>query len=100
MALNVFVEGTTVEVTVPFTVDGVATNPTAVTFYVIDPADAETDWIYGTDAQVTRPSTGTYKLEYQATAPGAYEVRAVGTGTVKAVVEGRFRITDSNFSTA
>ena len=71
---------------------GTLTNPTAITFYVKDPLGEIADYIYGTDNEVARPSTGTFTFDYTPTLRGTYTVRVVATGTVKAAERDTFEV--------
>lgn len=76
---------------------GAATNPTAVLFQVKTPAGTTTTYVYGTDAQLVRPSTGNYYVDVDASQVGTYHYRFYSTGTGQAADEGSFRVKDSNF---
>jgi hypothetical protein len=66
---------------------GVLTNPTTVTFTVQAPSGVETSYVYGTDSEVTRSSTGIYRMTLQLNTSGEWYCRVVGTGTVEACDE-------------
>lgn len=63
-----------------FLVGNTLTNPTAVTFDVSDGEGTQTSYVYGTDAEVTRPETGVYRVELLLDPPGEWSIRATGTG--------------------
>ncbi len=77
---------------------GVDANPTTVTFKTLDPFGAELDYVYGTDSEVTRPSTGNYTATVTPDSAGrwAYRWEATGTGTA-VTIEGTFLVQDSCF---
>jgi hypothetical protein len=69
---------------------GVLTDPTAVTLRWRIHQD-ETEWVYGTDEEVAKDSTGLYHADIPVTVAGPYWFRWEGTGAVKAAEEGSFR---------
>lgn len=70
-----------------YDVDGVATNPTTVTFSWRIDDGAVTDWVYGTDVEVTKDSTGNFSVALPVTDAGRWYGRWVGTGTAAAASE-------------
>lgn len=58
------------------------TNPSTVTAYIRSPNGVLSDYVYGTDGELTRTSTGLYHLEWTPTSPGKWTVTFKGTGTV------------------
>jgi hypothetical protein len=82
------VQGQVVRVTGTFrTAAGVLTNPTTVTCRALSPEGTETAYVYGTDSELTRSSTGVYSLLLQLNDPGEWWFRYEGTGAVAAVAE-------------
>ena len=65
-------------------VTGAVADPTTVTFKVTDPNSATTTYVYGTDAQLVKDSTGVYHVDLSLDLPGLYYYRFLGTGAVKA----------------
>ncbi len=95
---KIFVDGV-INITATFTdADGIAVNPTTVTFKTMSPCRTETDYVYGTDSEVTRPATGYYIAQIQPGEAGVWFFRweTTGTGTTSAV-EGRFNVQISPF---
>lgn len=90
--MNTYDIGDTVRVSCTFEVDGVATNPTTVTVKIKAPLGAVTTKVYGTDAEVQRPSTGRFYIDVDATETGTYRYRWVGTGTAKGAEAGAFYV--------
>jgi hypothetical protein len=85
-------------VTFTVTIDGVATptDPTDVTFSVRPEAALTPTTFTFPAAEITNPTTGTFKLTYPCTQGGQrHYVRAVGTGVAKAAIEGEFFVRDS-----
>ena len=76
---------------------GTATNPSAVIFQVRNPAGTTTSYTYGTDAEVVRPSTGSYYVDVNANLVGTWHYRFYSTGTGQAADEASFRVKDSYF---
>ncbi len=84
---GLIVVGSTPVFRAAYDVDGTPTDPTTVTFsWRIDDGEV-TDWIYGTDAEVIKDSTGNYSVALPVTAPGRWYGRWVGTGDAAAAEE-------------
>lgn len=92
-----FLGGDTVEVYATFLVGDTLTNPTAVTADVSDGEGTQTAYVYGTDAELTRPSTGVYKLELELTTSGEWSIRFTGTGTAAGTQETQILALESPF---
>ncbi len=91
---------TVLRLTVSFTdEDGVAVNPTTVTFKLMSPCCCgSTSYEYGVDANITRPSTGNYIAEIQPDEAGVWSWRWETTGTGTTVAnEGTFNVQRSRF---
>ena len=97
-----FIAGQTLRATATFTVDGVATDPSGVTFKTRQiPSGAEVDYVYGTAPEVTRLSPGVYRFQrvIQPSDPlGTYALGAIGTGACYANREDIFAIIASRFT--
>lgn len=52
--------------------NGTAYDPAIVRFKIVDPAGTVTTLVYGTDAAVTKPSTGNYRVEKTVTTKGKH----------------------------
>jgi hypothetical protein len=79
--------------TVTFKVNGVATDPTAVTCLITDPAGGQVTHSFGgsAPADVTKPSTGNYKLDVACSPSvtgieGLWSYAWVGTGAAAGAV--------------
>jgi hypothetical protein len=78
--------------------DGVATDPTTVTFQyglrtaAPPPDPTATSAVYGDDAAVVKGDTGEYHFDFTPSTAGIYTTRVVGTGTVAAAAVGAIRI--------
>jgi hypothetical protein len=77
--------------------DLVLTNPTTVTFTTWSPCGTETAYVYGTDAEITRPATGKYQAAIEPDEVGRWRYRWTTTGDILAT-EGDFLIQDSVFA--
>lgn len=94
--MGVYQSGTAVTITETFSVLGVPTDPTTVTFTVQAPDGTETTYVFGVAPEVTNPSPGVYVLDLPALSdPGVYLYQVVGTGTVEAAGSGDFTILQS-----
>lgn len=87
--------GTGITITETFMLNGVPTDPTTVTFYLRDPHDDLTTYIFGVDAEITNPAVGVYKITLTPTLVGHFNYRVEGTGAVVAVCEGDFDVLPS-----
>lgn len=95
---KIYVDGV-INITATFTdADGIAVNPTTVTFKTMSPCRTETDYVYATDAEITRPATGYYIAQIQPGEAGVWFFRwqSTGVGTTVAT-EGRFNVQCSPF---
>jgi hypothetical protein len=91
MASAYFV-GSDVRVTAIFTVDDVATNPTAVYADAYLPDGTVVTYTYGVSANLTRPSTGNYWLVIDCTQSGKWRIAWRSTGTAKAATSTSFEV--------
>lgn len=67
--------------------DGLAYNPTTVTFKLMSPCRSQSSYVYGTDSEVARPSTGRYECTFPAdviTEGGRWTWRVETTGPASA----------------
>ena len=75
---------------------GVVADPTTVTLRVRPPGVAETVYVYLTDAELIKDSTGNYHLDYvvpaTTTAEATFHYQWEGTGAVQAVEPGTFLV--------
>lgn len=79
--------------------DGIAADPTSVTFKVKDPAGTETSYT-DADSEVTNPATGSWECELPTLdAAGRWYWRVDGTGAVTAANETFFIVDSSQFAT-
>ena len=80
----------TVRTDPPFTVNGVATDPTAVYLIWRRKGGPPTMWIYGVDSEIVRDSVGTFHADIAILRAGTYYFRWEGTGAVRAAEENTF----------
>lgn len=87
-----YIQGTPIEIVDSFTVDGVLTNPTTVTYTIFGPDGTTTVYVNG-DPEVSNLSVGEFVLSLAPPSnPGAYTYSVVATGTVEAARNGGFFI--------
>lgn len=95
MARSVHESGTLVRATGTFKVDGVVTDPTTVTAIISEPDGTETTYVYGTDAELVKDSTGVYHVDISAMTAGRWVYRFEGTGAAQAAGERVFLVEES-----
>lgn len=78
--------------------DDALTDPDRVGFALINPNGQQTNFVYNTDAEVTKVSKGVYRFTIVPQAAGEYEVQAVGSGTVWATGRRKFRVGQTRFT--
>lgn len=77
------------------TAAGVAQDPGAVRFRAKDPSGGVTEYVYGSDAELVKDSTGNYHVDVDADEPGTWYFRFAGTVSGQASAEGMFRVDSS-----
>lgn len=80
-----------------FTLDGTASDPGTVTFWMQTPDGAETSYVYGTDSELTKEGTGVYLFALELTQAGVHRWRFAGSSPVSESEEGRFTVRPSVF---
>ena len=91
--------GNKIRLTCSFTnLAGTATDPTTVTFKIREPDGTITTYIYGTDAEVVKSSTGVFYVEWILAQGGLTLYAFIGTGTVTARYEGSFFVEFANIA--
>lgn len=99
MSIDVYDIGDLVRVSGAFTnAAGTATDPTAVSLKVIAPDGTQTTYVYGTDAEVVKDSTGNYHADLSVSAAGDWHYQWIGTGAVQAAQGGQFVVQPTAFS--
>lgn len=79
------------------TTASVDTDPTTLTFKLLSPSGVTTTYVYGTDAQVVKTSTGDYYVDVIPDVAGRWHYRWVSTGTAAGAQEGNFVVMSSQF---
>ncbi len=93
MAIGVYEKGALIRLSAAFTVNSVATDPTAVTCKVVGPAGVITT------LTATKDSVGNYHADFDLTnaVAGTYAYRFTGTGACQAAEESQFYVEASAF---
>lgn len=76
---------------------GTAIDPATVAFKVKKPDRSITTYLYGTDVQLIKESTGNYRVDISADVKGKYKYRWYSTGNGQAAGEDEFEVIKSNF---
>lgn len=93
---DVYDIGDQVRVTTTFTdLAGVVADPSTVTCDVKTPRGVSTAYVYGTDASLTKTSTGIYNLDLDLTEAGTWAWKFNGSGSLKAADQGRISVRKS-----
>lgn len=77
-------------------INGDAADPSTVTFEMTEPDGTTTTYVYGTDPQVSKESTGIYYVDWPITQQGVHYYRFTGSGNVVAAEESSFTAPASN----
>ena len=80
-----------------FTISGVDTDPTTITFKIEDPNGNVTVNLYGS-SNIVKDSVGIYHLDVLLTVAGNWDFRIVGTGAVQAASEQQLTVQQSFFA--
>jgi hypothetical protein len=98
MNINRFDLGDEVRLSAEFkTSAGVATDPGGVTLKFRYPGGPVTTYVYGTDNELVRDSSGNYHADIFMAAVGRWHYRFEGTGTSRAAAEHEFVVSPSRF---
>lgn len=94
MAYNTHDLGDLVRVSAPFTLvsSGAAVDPDVVKLTIKTPSGTVTTYIYGTDAEIVKDSTGNYHADISAGEAGTWHYRWWSTGNGQAAQEKRFEV--------
>jgi uncharacterized protein YfaS (alpha-2-macroglobulin family) len=91
--MNLYQVGNVVRCTGAFTsAAGAAVDPTTVTFRARKPDGTLITYVYGTNAELVRDSTGNYRVDVSADAAGRWAYRFEGTGSAPSAAERLFRV--------
>lgn len=97
--MEAFYVGQQIKIDATFTnLAGDVTDPTTITAKLRSPDGTITTYVYGTDAALTKVSTGLFRLLYTVAEEGEHHWRMLGTGAVIAAVEGTFVGRESQFN--
>ncbi len=104
MAVTIYDKGDLAKLKGQFTdVNGNLTDPASIFFTLTNPNGTQTNYIYGTDAQLVRESTGIYYVLVDCNVVGSWDYRFYSEGAGQTAGEERFtvrlittcRVTDS-----
>ena len=73
------------------------TDPTTVTVKIKDPSGNSSTYVYGTDLEVVKDSTGTYHIDMDIDETGIWHYRWEGAGVIKTAEESSFTVRTSEF---
>lgn len=90
--------GTDVRLTATYALGGVATDPTTVTFKVLNPDGTVLTKAYPADTEVVHEATGRFHLDVPTPEVGTYPYRVESTGTPKGAAESSFSVLVSPFA--
>lgn len=96
--MSQYTKGTLVTISAEFKVSAVDTDPTGITFKIELPDETQVTYVYGTDAQLVKDSTGKYHVDYLLSLSGSYTYRFAGVGACQAAMEGSILVPYSPFS--
>jgi hypothetical protein len=98
MSFNAYDEGDLLVLSAVFT-DRLSAviDPTTVSFKIKDPEGVVTTYIFGTDSELIKDSTGNYHIDISVNTPGQWYYRFESTGTGQAAEEGQFQIKPGYF---
>lgn len=94
--VNIYDIGDNVTMAAAFTSNGVATDPTTVTFKIKLPSGAITTYTQ-VDAEMVKDSIGNYHVCWTITMKGTHHYRFAGTGALIAAEEDSFYVNETNF---
>lgn len=77
---------------------GASVDPATVSFKAKDPVGTVITYVFGTDAQLVRDSSGLFHVDVDANKPGTWFYRFFSTGSSQAASEGQFVVQRSQFS--
>lgn len=91
MSDKLITEGHSLRLPGVFKVSNVATDPTTVTFKIKSPSGTVTTYIYATDAQLVKDSTGNYHVDWLFNESGDWWYEWIGSG-ITAPGRNKFRV--------
>lgn len=90
--MNVYDVGDLVVLELPLTVDGVLTDPTALTLRITPPSGAAVTKQWPSPLEITRVSVGSFRYNYSPLLSGLYAYEWSGTGAATADERGYFEV--------
>lgn len=90
--MNVYDIGDLVVLELPLTVDGVATDPTALTIRITPPSGAVITKQWPSPLEITRVGVGSFRYDYSPLVPGLYAYEWSATGNATADERGYFEV--------
>ena len=98
MALISYPYLTTVRLRASWLLSSVAIDPDTITVRIIDPVGTLTSFVYLTDSEVVRDSTGVFRYDLSLTVEGIYYYRFEGVGPgVNSSFDGKLECSRSSF---
>lgn len=82
--------GSVVRMAVNIQVESEDVDPDALTFHLLEPDGEETEYVYGTDAELARSDEGDFYVEWTVRVPGRHFWRFTGTGNAAGATSGEF----------
>jgi hypothetical protein len=77
---------------------GTAIDPTGVKFAYTPPSGETVEFVYPTDPELVKDSTGNYHVDLDTAEAGPWYYRWIGTGTGQAAENGQFFVEPSYFT--
>lgn len=92
MSISVFQIGDVARLSAAFTdANAAAADPGGVQFKIREPDGTVTTYVYGTDAQLVKDSTGNYHVDWLIDQAGRHRYRFAGVASGQAAAESEFR---------
>lgn len=96
--MNTYALGVVVRCRAAFTNSaGTAVDPGVVTFKVKSPLGVITTYVYLTDPEVVKDSTGNYHVDVGGSRQGVWSYGSEGTGANATAGESEFKVSESQF---
>ena len=90
MTINVYQIGDLAQATAAYTdVNGDDVDPTGLSIAITDPTGTVTTYVYGTDAELVKSSTGNYYVNISLTKGGDWRWKWTATGTGQCAGDGQ-----------
>jgi len=92
---NAYKNKNTIRLSAAFSLSGTATDPTTGAFKIRRPNGVEISYVYGTDVQLVKASTGNYYVDWLLGLAGVHYYGFVGTGACAAADEASFEVKEN-----